>query len=242
MEILTRWQILAAECPAGYRDLAEFLDNVQAGRIPQTAAMKRLAGAFERVLRGTLEPADLDVGLGLRRKRGRPRGMTLAELLRHAESPLCSFIRSRIAADPKRRGARARALGVASERFGKDIRTVERAWKAAQPAERFGQDIARLSRMMHEAAALPRALAEVVEIARSKILTDRRVVDAAFEMKGGAFGKAWETLNKVVTDFETGKKRIDAIVGDGADGFIGKLSRTSAAGKPLRAARTTAQK
>jgi hypothetical protein len=129
--LLTRAQFLAIDRPAGFADLAAFLVELRAGRIPRTPAMERIAAAFERVLEGRLAPGEIDSALGLRRHRGR-REMTAGEVLETASGPLCQFIWNRIQRDRKR-GAQARAIEAAVVKFRMDRRGVERAWSRAKP-------------------------------------------------------------------------------------------------------------
>jgi hypothetical protein len=133
MPLLTREQILAAERPAGFRDLADVIADLRSGRLPRTPALDRIAAAFERVLAGELAASDLDAALRLRASQGR-RKRTAAALFTEANEGVCRFVQRHLEADPKRRGAPARAVAAAAERFGLDVRTVERAWKRTLPA------------------------------------------------------------------------------------------------------------
>lgn len=175
MALLRREQILAAGRPAGYRDLADFLVDVREGRIPRTGAIERIAQAFECVLVGKVPASDLDVALALRAKRGR-REATAADLIDTSRGRVCRFIETAIASDPKRRGARSRALAAAAEKFRLDLRTVERTWKRTGGA----RELDALWRRLVEASA------EGADLIRRHVTAE--------EMQGEIGRRSWSSV------------------------------------------------
>lgn len=137
-------QILAEERPVGFLDIAEFLNAWDAGELPKREGVARIAAAFERVLNCEIKPGELDRALGLRTARGRPR-LTAADLDREAFGEIVRFIRARIESDPNPRGARARAMLAAADRFRIERRRVERIWARSAPVRSAEDEFLRTS-------------------------------------------------------------------------------------------------
>lgn len=149
---------------AGGSFLRRVVEDLRAGRV--TKNTDRLANALEGVLEGRISPVKLDAELGLRRPRGRPPGNTtfgrrrragdfrdvpVAGLADHLD-PACRFILGRISEDHLR-GARARALDAAAERFHVDRRALERRWQHAQPGLALIRVVQELSAKIEAARA-----------------------------------------------------------------------------------------
>jgi len=149
---LTKWQILAAGKPAGFRMLADFMAEFDAGEIPATAATRYVRAVLQRILAG--EPADQV--LGLRAKRGRPRRSPAREPKYY--KPLRQFIAKYIRDNPGR-GAVDRAKKAAAAEFSKSEDQVGKIWGPHAALNRSGpvRDLAaaaaRHDRDLHGAAA-----------------------------------------------------------------------------------------
>lgn len=128
---MSKWQLFAAgHKPAGLRDLAHFLEQHEAGALPRSPEMDRIAAAFRAIFKGT------DAGKALRVVRGvgQKLPITLADRDRKY-GQLLRFIEAELAKD-KTRGATTRAIRAAAAKFHKGPRRIEAIWGEYQPTRR----------------------------------------------------------------------------------------------------------
>lgn len=162
--IATRARIIASGQPRGYQLLADFIDAVDAERLPDTAETRALHAAFWRILDG--EAADK--ALRLRRGRGEKRGLTIADMDKKY-GKIYQFIARQLREDTKR-GALARAVQSAAGKFKKTPRRVEAIWAQYAPVHRIAMRLAVVTAPFEQVSRLidSAAVAKLVKKHRRK--------------------------------------------------------------------------
>lgn len=123
---MKRRNVLLLGGPPGYRRIAAFLNEYQDGKFARTASLDWLAEALDKVV--DAKPARAPALLDLKWKRGHKQGPSAADYFKKW-TPVLEFVDKTIAEDSKKRGAVARALDAAEEKFGKERSVIEKAWR-----------------------------------------------------------------------------------------------------------------